>query len=185
MPGCGEHSAGSHRQTLPAGACQINRGDCLPYGIPKHEIICIEKVESEHPVRMTMEVGTRRLPHAGASSKVILAYLPDEEIQDIIREKGLPKLCINTITDPGELSTELAEIRGREYALSQEETDLGAWGVATPILDRNGIAIAGIGVAGPLSRYSEERVEQHVKHCQTASHRIYTLLSTGYDTCAE
>ncbi len=142
----------------------------------QQEVICIEKVETDHPVRMTLRVGTRRPPHAGASSKVLMAYLPEEEIQAIIRERGLPSLCINTITDPDRLREELARIRERGYAESHEETDLGAWGVATPIFDRSGKVIAAIGVAGPRSRYTEQRAREFVALCRQAARRISALI---------
>lgn len=143
------------------------------------EIICIEKVETGHPVRMTLDVGNRRSPHAGASCKVLMAYLPEEEIEAIIRDKGLPKLCTNTITDPQELITELARVQERGYAESHEETDLGAWGVATPIYGRTGEVVAAIGVAGPTSRFTDELRQRAVVLCRQASGRISTLLSTG------
>ncbi len=140
------------------------------------EVVCIERVETDHPVRMTLDVGMRRPPHAGASSKVLMAYLPEEEIQAIIREKGLPRLCVNTITDPEALYAELARIREHGYAESHEETDLGAWGVATPIFDRDGQVVAAIGVAGPRSRYTPERAQEFVRLCWETASRISMLL---------
>ena len=149
----------------------------------QHEVICIDKVETNHPVRMTLDVGTHRLPHAGASCKVLMAYLPEEEIQAIIRDKGLPKLCTNTITDPDELAAELARIRERGYAESCEETDLGAWGVATPIRDWKGEVVAAIGIAGPSSRFTDgERVQQYVALCRQAAQRISALLGAGIES---
>ena len=147
----------------------------------EHEVICVGKVETSHPVRMTFTVGTRRSPHAGASSKVLMAYLAEEEVQTIIRDRGLPKLCANTITDPDELAAELAKIRERGYAESHEETDLGAWGVATPIHGLAGEVVAAIGVAGPRSRFTDELVQQYVTLCRQAAQRISTLLSTGVE----
>jgi IclR family KDG regulon transcriptional repressor len=141
-----------------------------------HEVICIEKVETSHSVRLTLDVGMRRLPHAGASSKVLMACLPEEEIQAIIQNKGLPRLCSSTITDPDELRAELVRIRELGYAESREETDLGAWGVATPIHDQNGDTVAAIGIAGPSSRCTEERVEQYVALCRQAACQISALL---------
>ena len=88
--------------------------------------MCIEKVETSHSMRMTLDVGTRRLPHAGAFSKILMAYLPEEEIHAIIRDKRLPKLCTSTITDPEALAAELARIRECGCAESREEMDLGA-----------------------------------------------------------
>jgi DNA-binding IclR family transcriptional regulator len=136
------------------------------------EVICVDKLETSHSIRMALDVGRRRSPHAGASSKILMAYLPEEEIESIIWEKGLPKLCTNTITDPVELVNELARIRESGYAESHEETDPGAWGVATAIHDRNGNVMAAIGVAGPRSRYTEELAQHYVKLCDQAAQRI-------------
>ncbi len=145
------------------------------------EVICIDKAETSHPVRLTLDVGTRRHPHAGASSKALMAYLPEEEIQAIIRDKGLPQSCVNTIADPDELQAELATIRERGYAQSCEETDLGAWGVATPIHDRNGDIVAAIGIAGPTSRFTDDLLGRYVALCHQAARRISTLLTQGVE----
>lgn len=140
------------------------------------EVICVDKVETDHPVRLALDQGSRRPLHAGASSKVLMAYLPEGAVDAIIREKGLPRLCVNTITNEEELKSELAEIRKHGFARSFQETDRGAWGVATPIRDEHGKIVAGIGVAGPDSRFSEERVDALVHRCQEAAERISSSL---------
>ncbi len=145
------------------------------------EVICIDKVETSHSVRLTLEVGTRRPPHAGASSKVLMAFLPDDEIKAITDNKGLPKLCKNTITDPAELCAELAKIRACGYAHSNEETDLGAWGVATPIWGREPDVVAAVGVAGPSSRFTDELADEYVALCNQAAARISTVLRQGIE----
>jgi DNA-binding IclR family transcriptional regulator len=143
------------------------------------EVICIDKVETNHPVRLKYDLGMRTRPHAGASSKVLMAFLPDEEAQAIIRDSGLPKLCTNTITDPDELRAELIRIRERGYARSCEETDEGAWGVAAPIYDWEGDVVAALGIAGPTSRYNDEAVRQYVTHCCQAAEQVSALLQAG------
>jgi len=144
-----------------------------------HEVICIDKVETSHSVRMTLEVGTRRPPHAGASSKVLMAHLPESEIQAIIQDKGLPQLYRNTITDPGELMGALSRIRELGYAESHEETDAGAWGVATPIYDQSSDVVAAIGIAGPSSRCTEALLRRYVTLCRQAAQRISARLGEG------
>ncbi|MBC7227517.1 MAG: IclR family transcriptional regulator [Thermoflexales bacterium] len=139
------------------------------------EVVCIEKVDSPHAIRLAMDVGTRRPPHAGASSKVLMAYLPPDEIEALL-QRGLPRLCTNTITDPQALREELARIREQGYAFSMEETDLGAWGVATPIWSPQGEVIAAIGLAGPTFRMSEESVQQYVRLCRQAAEQISRFL---------
>lgn len=142
----------------------------------QQEVVCIDKVESTQAVRLTLSVGKRRMPHAGAASKIIMAYLPDEEIQSILHRQGLPKICKNTITDPQELQDELAQIRERGYAFSVEESDEGAWGLATPIFDGEGKTWAAISVAAPVSRFSEAQRGRCMELCILASQEISSLL---------
>jgi len=80
------------------------------------EVVCIEKVETSHSVRLKLDVGTRHPPHAGASSKILMAYLPEEEVKAIIRDKGLPQMCTNTITGSDELVAELARMKRQTWA---------------------------------------------------------------------
>jgi IclR family transcriptional regulator, KDG regulon repressor len=144
-----------------------------------HEVTCIDMCETNHPVRLKMEVGTNRPAHAGASSKVLLAHLREQEVMEIVKEKGLPKLYINTITDASELLAELARIRERGYADSLEETDPGAWGVATPIWDLRGKLVGAVGVAGPTMRYSKDKVVDYAALCRDASNKITARFSAG------
>jgi DNA-binding IclR family transcriptional regulator len=105
-----------------------------------------------------------------------MAYLPEEEIESIVREQGLPKLCVNTITQRAKLEEELGRIRERGYAQSIEETDQGAWGVATPIRDWDGEVIAAIGLAGPSSRFGEDLAREFVACCEEAARTISAAL---------
>lgn len=142
------------------------------------DVICIEKIETTHSVRLAMSVGAVRAPHAGASSKVLMAYLPPAEVAKIIQERGLPRLCSNTIIEPTALEAELARIRELGYAYSYEETDIGAWGIATPIRDWRGEVVAGLGIVGPTVRYSKRQMQTYVQLCLEAADRISALL--GY-----
>lgn len=143
------------------------------------EIICIDKVETGHSVRLALDIGAIRAPHAGASSKVLMAYLPAAEVAAIIRDRGLPRLCERTITDTDTLQAELRQIRERGYADSYEETDRGAWGIATPILNWKGEVVAGLGIAGPTVRFNEQQVQEYVRLCCDAAARISTVLGSS------
>lgn len=143
------------------------------------EIVCIDKVETGHPVRLAMEIGAVRAPHAGASSKVLMAFRPAAEVEAIIRERGLPRFCERTITDPDKLHHELRAIRERGYADSYEETDQGAWGIATPVWDWRGRVVAALGIAGPTTRYSEAQAREYVRLCCEAAARISEHLGSA------
>jgi DNA-binding IclR family transcriptional regulator len=133
--------------------------------------ICLERVESSQPLRLSVEPG-RRLPlHAGASQKALLAFLGEEEIERIAAG-SLEQLCRATITDPEALRSNLAEARERGWAISFEETNIGVWGVAVPLLDVQGAAVAAIGLAGPSARLSPEEVVDHLERLRDAAFEL-------------
>lgn len=113
--------------------------------------MCLERVESNEPLRLSVAPG-RQLPlHAGASAKILLAHLPEDEQQDYAAG-SLERLCRSTITDPDILHVELGRIKGRGWACSYEETNPGVWGLSVSLLDEAGGPAASLGIAGPSER---------------------------------
>jgi DNA-binding IclR family transcriptional regulator len=120
----------------------------------------IEMVECRQPVRLAIRVGEPLHLHAGASAKVLWAFLPDAEIERILNGIKLIPLMPNTITSPEAIRAELTMIRKRGYATSYEETDFGAMGIAAPVYNHMGQPVAGLGIAAPVTRVPPERVEE-------------------------
>jgi IclR family transcriptional regulator, acetate operon repressor len=122
--------------------------------------VCLERVETSQPLRLSVQPG-RELPlHAGASQKALLAFLPDREI-DRLLGRPLDRLCSATITEPGQLRRDLDLIRERGWASSHEETNVGAWGIAVPVVSEDDVVCA-VGIAGPTSRLSDEVLRRDV-----------------------
>lgn len=113
------------------------------------DAICIERLESPLAIRFTIAIGRRTPLHAGAQGRVLLAYAPAEVLDDVL-SRPLARLAGGTITDAGVLSTNLALIRERGFAISDAEVNDGARGIAAPVRDRSGQVIAAIAVAGPV-----------------------------------
>ena len=123
----------------------------------RRRAVCLERVESRHALRLAVEPGLRLPLHAGASQKALLAFLPADEIEQVMGA-GLDRLCNATITDPGELRAELDSVRRRGWATSYEETNIGVWGVAIALLDGGDDVAAALGLAGPRVRLPRSRV---------------------------
>jgi DNA-binding IclR family transcriptional regulator len=141
--------------------------------------ICVEKVDSTQPVRLAMRAGQCLHLHAGASAKVLLAFLPEDEIVHILSQVELLPLERNTIIDPGLLLSELRAIRARGYATSFEETDCGAMGLAAPVYDHTKQVVAGIGIAAPLARVSPALVPALTESVLRASSELSQRLGGG------
>lgn len=115
------------------------------------QVVCVERAQRQSGLRLIMQIGTTAPLHAGSSSKALLAFLPPDTIDAVIR-RGLPSLTPHTITDPERLRADLEETRRRGYALSIGETDEGAAGVSVPVFDRHGGVLASLTIAGPITR---------------------------------
>lgn len=97
-------------------------------------------------------IGTRIPTHCSAVGKVMLAFLPEERLVSIVREKGLPRRTENTITDIEELKKHLQLIREQGYALNDEEDEKGVKCLSAPIRDQSREVIAAISISVPSAR---------------------------------
>jgi len=137
--------------------------------------VCLERVETAQPLRLSVLPG-RQLPlHAGASQKALLAFMPASEIDEIIAGP-LERCCSATITDGPALRRELAAIRARGWSSSYEETNVGVWGVAVPVLSASDVVCA-VGIAGPSPRLTVERVRRDVRLAHEAAVAIGRALA--------
>ena len=120
--------------------------------------VYVDQVTPAREVLMSVTLGVPYPLHAGASSKALLAFLPSEEIDQLL-SAPLTKLTTATITDRRRLRRELALIVERGWATSVGERQSGAGSVAAPILDHRGYPIAVVSVCGPADRMLEEMAD--------------------------
>ena len=118
--------------------------------------IYVDQVTPSREVIMSVSLGVPYPLHAGGSSKVFLAFLADEEIEEYLSEIRLEPLTDHTISDIPRLREELAEIRERGWAQSFAERMSGAASVAAPVFDHYGRPVVVVSVCGPLERFRAE-----------------------------
>jgi DNA-binding IclR family transcriptional regulator len=115
-------------------------------------VVYIDKVESEQIIRYAAGVGDRRPLHATSSGKAILAFLPREQREKILKELPLQRHTERTVTSLPALSAALEEIHRTGVCVSLDEMVRGAAGVAAPIFDRQSQVAGVCTVAGPTDR---------------------------------
>jgi IclR family acetate operon transcriptional repressor len=118
--------------------------------------VYVDQVTPDRDIKMVIQVGRMYPLHAGASSRALLAALPEAEQEKYIAEHELTGLAVNSITDAGRLRETLAEVRERGYAVSIRERDDGAASVAAPIYGHANRLIGVISVSGPAERFQPE-----------------------------
>lgn len=131
------------------------------------DVIYIDKVESDQPVRAYSRIGDRPPAHCVATGKALLAYLPEEE-QNKVLEGTLEKYTPNTITSSRALRKELETIRRLGYSVNRGEWRESVCGVAAAIRDASGEVVAAVGISGPAERLKPDvfpRVAPRVISC--------------------
>jgi DNA-binding IclR family transcriptional regulator len=135
-------------------------GDLAMCGVEQNGIVTLLHIQSgEKAIDNNSEVGMGTLAHLSAIGKAILAFHPEERVEQIIAKWGLPKVTENSITDYQELMSELEDIREKGVATGDEELFIGMKDIAAPIIVDDTV-IGAIGISGPSKRLSEERVQE-------------------------
>lgn len=117
-----------------------------------NDVVYVDRVETEWPLRMHLQPGSHVPLHCSASGKLLLSFLPKERRDRVIETLPLRAHSEQTITDREALRKELAVTRRRQLAINNQEHLQGLIAIAVPVmLDRNR-ACAAIAVQAPVGR---------------------------------
>ncbi|MEU2428404.1 IclR family transcriptional regulator [Streptomyces sp. NPDC007861] len=121
------------------------------------DVIYIAKVDSTHAVRMVSAAGRRLPAHCTSVGKMLLASLPEAELEARIEGREFTAMTANSITDPDALRGALAAIRARGIAVEHQESNPDVSCVAAPVRDSAGHVVAALSISVPMSRWSDQR----------------------------
>jgi DNA-binding IclR family transcriptional regulator len=143
------------------------------------EVVLIEKLDISSPGRLATWVGRRMEVHCTGLGKAILAYLTDAELEEQLRDHGLPKHNENTLSTPKRLRLELEKIRAAGYAVDDEEEELGFRCVSAPVFGPNQSIIASISIAGTIEQVTAENLHALASRIRTAASAISTIAAAS------
>lgn len=144
------------------------------------QVLYLQKIEADRNFQIGItRVGARVPAHCTALGKVLLAHLSEQELERIIKERGLPRFTPNTITDPETLKMELAGVRANGYALDRQEIEIGLACVGAPIFNSSGQVIAALSVAGPAARINEDALPRLIPLVKEAAAEISRHVAWG------
>lgn len=114
------------------------------------DILYVERMQAGF-VRLGVDIriGSRIPVYSSAIGHAILAWLPRETQISILQLQPRKKLTDTTPTDLDEILERLVRVRERGYAISDQETVSGLYVLAAPVLDTDGMPVAGLSVAAP------------------------------------
>ncbi len=111
------------------------------------------------PARISVEteLGSQPELHCTATGKALLAFLEPAELRELVREP-FPQYTHRTIASLADLERDLAAVRARGYGVDDEERNPEVRCVAAPVFDLVGKPVGCIGLSGPTSRVTIDRV---------------------------
>ncbi len=150
------------------------------------DVVYIDQVESKNLVivKMFAQVGNRGPVHCTASGKALLAFLPDDKLEEILNKIEMVKYTNETITEYPHLKKELERIRREGFALDWGEREEHVRCVAAPIFNYEGRAVASISVSGPSTRITTYYMKNElVDVIKEVAHKISAKM--GYKRAEE
>lgn len=127
-----------------------------------HRRVYLDQYESPQEVKMVVEIGPQYPLHSGASSRAILAFLPEHFAVEALGELS----SSNPDTDADAFFSRLAEIRDLGYATSINERKTGAASIAAPFFDGAAHVLGSVSSSGPAFRYSSTADDEHFAHAR-------------------
>lgn len=128
--------------------------------IDQSQIVYLEKVESPHNLSMMSRVGARVSLHSTSLGKAILAYLPSETLENLLKDIDFRKFTAKTIDNSEDLLDQLQDIRQKGYSIDDEENEEGIRCIGVPVLNYDGEAIGAISISGPTLRITYNKVKE-------------------------
>jgi IclR family transcriptional regulator, acetate operon repressor len=120
-----------------------------------NDCLVLDRVIGSQPYKCYVEAGTIGPLHAGAPGKVMLAWLPEKELEATLADYPFKPLTPATIISRRAFAAHLKTVRDRGWAMDLGETVEGHHCVAAPVLDANDYPVASLWITAIAPRLTE------------------------------
>ncbi len=160
------------RHAILRSVVGITHETCTLTILDGDEVLCVDRVESESPLRIQLGAGSRVPIHCTASGKLFLAMLPRAKRQRLLNSEVLAPYTERTISDPDQLERELESIRKERLSQDDQEYITGLIAIAVPALYKSNRICAAISLNAPAARMSLQQARQHVPALRRAAEML-------------
>jgi IclR family pca regulon transcriptional regulator len=124
------------------------------------DVVYVARVPTTRIMTISLALGSRLPAYPTSMGRVLLAALPEKELEEYVAGTKFIPLTKHTITDEGEWRAELDRVRKQGYALVDQELEEGVRSIAAPIKAANTRVIAAMNVSCHASRVTVARMRQ-------------------------
>jgi DNA-binding IclR family transcriptional regulator len=150
--------------------------------LEQDEAVVVEKFEPPGMLQLASFVGKRMELHCSGVGKALLAYLSEDELARLARQRGFVRYNENTITSVTRLRQEAARIRRVGYSFEDEEGEIGFRCIGCPIFDHSGAVTAAISLAGTTGQINAHNLDWLINEIRQTALAISRTLGYISDT---
>ncbi|MFI5065847.1 MAG: IclR family transcriptional regulator C-terminal domain-containing protein [Streptosporangiales bacterium] len=124
------------------------------------DIVYVARASANRIMTIALTVGTRLPPYPTSMGRVLLAALPEAELDAHLSRARLRKLTEHTVDDPDQLRAILADTAAKGWAAVDQELEAGVRSIAVPIRDSSGRVVAAINASAHAARVPMRTLEK-------------------------
>jgi IclR family transcriptional regulator, pca regulon regulatory protein len=156
------------------------RESCSAAVLDGTDIVYVLRVPTRKIMSIGLGVGSRLPAYCTSMGRVLLAGLPDEEVQRLLRASALKAHTRSTVTDVEALLAKVRQVRKQGWSLVNQELEEGLVSLAAPIVNRAGETIAALNISGQANRTPPRQMQEAMlEPLLRAAREISGLLGQG------
>jgi IclR family pca regulon transcriptional regulator len=118
------------------------------------DIVYIARTQVNRVMAVDLHIGSRLPAYCTSMGRILLAYLPAEQLEQYFAKVNLIPHTTRTITSVEKLRLILRNIRRNGYAICDQEYEVGLRSIAVPVYSSSGRVVATLNLSGNAPRIS-------------------------------
>lgn len=128
--------------------------------LDEDEVLYVARAATSRVMSVALNAGSRLPAYCTSLGRVMLAHLPQDQLDAYLERTRLKPVTANTVTTPQKLREVLAGVRQAGYAVNDEELEVGLRSIAVPVRGASGRVLAALNVGAQASRASVQQLEK-------------------------
>lgn len=136
------------------------------------QVLYVDKRNAADPIEMFSQAGKVGPAYCTGVGKAMMAYLPEDDLAQVIRQQSFHRYTEHTLADAAALRQELNDIRAHGYGFDREEHEPGIICVAMPIRAASGRVLGALSVTSSTARTNLAALEGLVPRLRETTQAI-------------
>lgn len=147
------------------------------------DVLYVARVSTKRIMSINLDVGSRLPAYATSMGHVLLANLPEEELDRYLEKVNFKKFTDKTIIDKEKMKKVLDDVRQKKWGGVDQQFEEGLRSIAVPITNVNGKVIAAMNCSAHAGRISKEVLwEEFLPILQSTAEQISQAIAATSNT---